>query len=96
MTIFGIISQIFDKPFATERFDNDEPVEAHYTLDDQPVAVGDTVTIYSGQWYNWRQGRVEAICDNPYYGQSGMMAYVVSLEGEPFWTEYVAVEVSLS
>lgn len=53
--------------------------------------IGDEVGLYT-QAHGCVIGKIERFCDNPYYGQTGEVAYIVSRPGHPFWTEYLPVE----
>lgn len=51
---------------------------------------GKTVTVYT-EAYGWQLGTVQFICPSPYYGDDRITAYVVNLDGQPGWSEYVDV-----
>lgn len=42
--------------------------------------------------YGKRIGTLEFICPSPFHGETVKRAFVISLAGDPFWTEYPLVE----
>lgn len=54
-----------------------------------------TLTIETAA-HGQQQARVMAVVASPFYGETGMMAYVTNLAGQPFFTDYIPLETVLA
>lgn len=74
---------------ATFHIPSRRPVEWQL-LDGTPVKVGDIIRVQDD--YGLKFGRIDTICDSPYWNERGVMcAYIVNLEKEPCFAGYLTV-----
>lgn len=69
--------------------------DIYYTLNGESIGIGDTVAVDTLCYGSQQPGVVVSIVPNPFYGQGGMCAFVVSTAPAQCWTEYLPVEIEV-
>lgn len=65
-----------------------------YLYAGQSVGVGDEIEVNTSS-FGLQTGRIDRIVPNPFWGETGMTAYVVALDDKG-WTEYASLEIEVA